>query len=647
MSSHRKMSGIRLPNKPRADEIELTELFSTQMAQLCMNDDYSDVCFIVENQRLPAHRVMLAARSEYFRALLYGGLSESTQSEIHLKVPVEAFKSLLRYIYSGHLSLAQMDEDNILDTLGLANQYGLSELELAISDYLRQYLALCNVCAILDAARLYNLEKLTKVCLTFMDRNAVDILQHESFKNLSKESLEEILRRDSFFAPEVQIFLAVWDWCKNNPNVDIKQSVVSFVRLPLMNLDDLLHVVRPSGILSADKLLDAIEEQSTSKYLPYRAALWPEENVATAKYVSRTIMGECRAELLNGDCTSYDMEKGYTRHCITDTNENGIVVELGTICIINHIKILLWDRDNRAYSYFIEVSANQVQWDRVIDYSQYHCRSWQFLYFQARPVRYIKLVGTHNTVNKVFHVVALEAMHTKNIPKVINGIVAPTANVATIEMSAVVVDGVSRTRNALLNGNYVDYDWDSGYTCHQLDSGEILVRLGQPYIIGSMRLLLWDCDDRTYSFYIETSVNQKDWVMVVDKRNEQARSWQNFSFTPIPVVFIRIIGTRNTANEIFHCVHLECPSQDPTFLSNEREKQKILDEGARGGGGGAEQRDQQLATRNDLQPSTSSSSSSRVTTPRRNSHRPLPPPLNPLEDVLVHIENVVPFEGNP
>lgn len=260
-----------------------------------------------------------------------------------------------------------------------------------------------------------------------------------------------------------------------------------------MNLEDLLHVVRPSGILNPDKLLDAIEEQSTSKYLPYRAALWPEENVATAKFVSRTIMGECRAELLNGDVTSYDMEKGYTRHCISDTNESGIIVELGTICLINHIKVLLWDRDNRAYSYFIEVSANQTQWDRVIDYSQYHCRSWQFLYFHARPVRYIKLVGTHNTLNKVFHVVALEAMHTTNVPKVINGIVAPTANVATIEMSAVVVDGVSRTRNALLNGNYIDYDWDSGYTCHQLDSGEILVRLGKSYLLNFLGKVFANC----------------------------------------------------------------------------------------------------------------------------------------------------------
>lgn len=75
--------------------------FSDQMAQLCMSYDYSDVTFIVEEQKIPGHRVILAARSEYFRALLYGGLSESTQHVIKLEIPLEAFKCLLGYIYSG------------------------------------------------------------------------------------------------------------------------------------------------------------------------------------------------------------------------------------------------------------------------------------------------------------------------------------------------------------------------------------------------------------------------------------------------------------------------------------------------------------------------------------------------------------------
>jgi len=38
-------------------------------------------------------------------------------------------------------------------------------------------------------------------------------------------------------------------------------------------------------------------------------------------------------------------------------------------------------------------------------------------------------------------------------------------------------------------------------------------------------------------------------------------SWQILTFSPRIVVFIRICGTNNTANEVFHCVHFECPCQ--------------------------------------------------------------------------------------
>lgn len=66
-------------------------------------------------------------------------------------------------------------------------------------------------------------------------------------------------------------------------------------------------------------------------------------------------------------------------------------------------------------------------------------------------------------------------------------ILAPKRNVATMGMNAIVIDGVSRCRNSLLDGNQEDYDWDCGYTCHQLGSGCILVQLGQPYMLSSMR----------------------------------------------------------------------------------------------------------------------------------------------------------------
>lgn len=82
--------------------------------------------------------------------------------------------------------LTTLREDLILDILGLAHQYCFQDLETAISDILRQMLALKNVCAILDTAHLYCLKQLVNVCHTFLDKHATEILAHESFTQLSQ-----------------------------------------------------------------------------------------------------------------------------------------------------------------------------------------------------------------------------------------------------------------------------------------------------------------------------------------------------------------------------------------------------------------------------------------------------------------------------
>lgn len=87
-----------------------------------------------------------------------------------------------------------------------------------------------------------------------------------------------------------------------------------------------------------------------------------------------------------------------------------------------------------------------------------------------------------------FVVLCSGVMNTCHVlTSVLNTRVVPSENVANISASATVLEGVSRSRNALLNGNTRDYDWESGYTCHQLGSGCIVVQLAQPYIISSMR----------------------------------------------------------------------------------------------------------------------------------------------------------------
>lgn len=325
---------------------------------------------------------------------------------------------------------------------------------------------------------LYDIDDLSLTCYAFIDKHAELLLQHESFKFLNKNSLIILLARDSFYVQEISIFEAVKGWIEANQDLrpDDISEVVAQIRLPLIDLEDLLVTVRPAfvpGILDANALLDAIHIKTQVKKLsglqgtrlPYRGKLVIEENIAKSTLGAKVIQGvQDGLSLLEGSNHPYDMEKGFTRHGITSKNDSGLVIELNAVYIINYLKILLWDLDPRHYSYVIDVSVENELWERVIDYSEYHCRSWQYLYFEKRPVRFIRITGTHNSANRIFHLVSVEAMFTQAVPKLSSGLIVPSVNVATVEKSAIVLEGVSRNKNSLLNGNVKDYDWDCGYS---------------------------------------------------------------------------------------------------------------------------------------------------------------------------------------
>ena len=95
-------------------QIQHTQFLSEHIGALYLNDEYSDVTLVVDNQPFSAHKVILAARSHYFRALLFGGLMESSETAIELQdTPLAAFKQLLRYIYTGQVKLSFFIMDSL------------------------------------------------------------------------------------------------------------------------------------------------------------------------------------------------------------------------------------------------------------------------------------------------------------------------------------------------------------------------------------------------------------------------------------------------------------------------------------------------------------------------------------------------------
>ena len=97
---------------------------------------------------------------------------------------------------------------------------------------------------------------------------------HFYFLPTFQNGVRALISRDSFCAPEVDIFRAVNEWVVNNAaaDEDTKKSILACVRLSLLSTQDLLKVVRPTGLVPPDIMLDAIQskEESRDMDLKYR-----------------------------------------------------------------------------------------------------------------------------------------------------------------------------------------------------------------------------------------------------------------------------------------------------------------------------------------------------------------------------------------
>lgn len=241
-----------------------------------------------------------------------------------------------------------------------------------------------------------------------------------------------------------------------------------------------------------------------------------------------------------------------------------IHVNLGEIRKINYIQFVLKADDERSYSYYIDVSLDGAEYKRLIDHTKYYCRSLQFLHFPWHRIQYIKLYGT-NVINipdnykrniriqhhrvgvtiievrDTFEVANIEAMYIKRRDTP-NDFLRPTNNVADVDLGAIVLEGHGDTDGMLVENM-------AEYTYHKKD-GQILLQLNQPYYISSVRMLLGSnmSYSNEYSFYIQTSLDNENWQMAVDKHDETLSGWQQFVFDERLVTFVKIIGTNDVSS---------------------------------------------------------------------------------------------------
>lgn len=129
----------------------------TDLRQLMMREDLSDVTFVVEGREVHANRSLLAVRSAYFEAMLFGGMSESVRVDRDQQAPIEihdishsVFLKVLEYLYTDTVSEVTWDMGMAL--LIASEQFMLDRLKALCQDRLRRDIAVENVIGVLIAS---------------------------------------------------------------------------------------------------------------------------------------------------------------------------------------------------------------------------------------------------------------------------------------------------------------------------------------------------------------------------------------------------------------------------------------------------------------------------------------------------------------
>uniref|UniRef100_A0A2K5V6N3 BTB domain containing 19 n=1 Tax=Macaca fascicularis TaxID=9541 RepID=A0A2K5V6N3_MACFA len=200
------------------------EPFSAALRSLVNNPRYSDVCFVVgqERQEVFAHRCLLACRCNFFQRLLGTEPGPGVPSPVVLStVPTEAFLAVLEFLYTNSVKLHRHS---------VAVTFGLGPLQ--------------------------------ERCVAFIEAHSQEALRSQGFLELSAAALLPLLRSDKLSGWQDKCLTQGWrsQAVLERPVAEVAAPVVKELRLALLapaELSALEEQNRQEPLIPAEQIVEA------------------------------------------------------------------------------------------------------------------------------------------------------------------------------------------------------------------------------------------------------------------------------------------------------------------------------------------------------------------------------------------------------
>lgn len=161
---------------------QLSSTILREMNKFRQQGLFCDCTLVVQAQHFPVHKLILAAASEYFRALFTTNFIEGKSSQIAINgIQVHIFKEVLNFIYTNEITLHQM---NITDIYTAADMFQLDYLQNLCHDYLINQLCETNCIGIWKYSKMIGNTRLKDTAEWYIVSHSAQVRECWEFKEL-------------------------------------------------------------------------------------------------------------------------------------------------------------------------------------------------------------------------------------------------------------------------------------------------------------------------------------------------------------------------------------------------------------------------------------------------------------------------------
>lgn len=220
---------------------------SNAIGRLHLSEKGADVHFIFRStdERIPAHKVILAASSPVFDTAFFGSMPEKNEINVE-DACADAYKEFLQFFYLKKIKLSQ---EHLQNVFYLCHKYQLDKCSTVCSEFLKKYLTIDQMCMGYQLAIHLEQDDLKEYCEREICSNAEQIWKSEGFLNCDWKILSEIVKTFEFRGREIDVLEACIDWARNS----CKQNKLNVDKENIRNqLKDVIYDIRFNQISNAE-----------------------------------------------------------------------------------------------------------------------------------------------------------------------------------------------------------------------------------------------------------------------------------------------------------------------------------------------------------------------------------------------------------